>query len=171
MRGLMAAVLAGALGLWGVAVPPKARADMNINAINGTFTAISDGAFAKTNETYHDEQTVISTWTITSSCTTVFDCTGQVVSDQGWTATAKLMSSSWLVTRVLPDWEHCDDGTSASGTQTFLFFPDQKLAITPGVPDPVPGTYKGYDRTIGVSGACGISRWLSVEMPFRLIPK
>ncbi len=36
-------------------------------AINGTYTAFSDGEWAKTNQSFHDEASVTQTWTITST--------------------------------------------------------------------------------------------------------
>jgi len=35
----------------------------------------------------------------------------------------------------------------------------------------VPGTSIGDGQTIGVRGACGANRWLTVEVPLKLIPK
>lgn len=46
---------------------PVAHAD-NLGAINGVFTALSNGDSAKTGSVYMDEQTVISTWTISTTC-------------------------------------------------------------------------------------------------------
>ena len=37
--------------------------------LNGTYRVISNGDWAKTNEVFIDEQTVVQTWTMTSSCT------------------------------------------------------------------------------------------------------
>jgi hypothetical protein len=31
-----------------------------------------------------------------------------------------------------------------------------------------PSTFKGLDKTVGPSGACGINQWQSVRMPFTL---
>ena len=48
----------------------------------GSRTATVVGDWAQTNQVYHQEAVVRSTWKITSSCYTAQDCTGQVVSDQ-----------------------------------------------------------------------------------------
>jgi hypothetical protein len=124
--------------------------------LNGTFTAVSDGQWAKTREVYRDEATVTSTWTITSTCTTRVECTGRVVSDQGWSADATFSWGLWSVQRDLPGWAPCGDGTTAPGHQRFTFYPVDA------------GTLVGKDKTIGPSGACGVSYWLTIEMPFRL---
>jgi hypothetical protein len=150
--------LAGAALLGAVAAPPG-HASPDDMALNGTYTAISDGQWAKTDMSYHDEASVTSTWTVTSSCVSFLSCTGTVVSDQGWTGNARFMSGQWLVTHTVPDWERCDDGTAAPGDQQFSFWPDRTA----------PPNLKGWDKTIGASGACGINKWLTVEMPFKLI--
>lgn len=140
---------------------PLAHTTIDELALNGTYTAISDGQWAKTNERYHDETTVSSTWTITSSCTGVYDCTGRVSTDLGWSADARYLSGMWFVTHTVDNWEHCADGSTAPGKQIFKFFPN---------PDN-PTALSGWDTTTAPSGACGRSRPLEIEMPFKLLPK
>jgi hypothetical protein len=140
---------------------PLTHATTDDVAVNGTYTAVSDGQWARTNESYHDEQTVTQTWTVTSSCSSFLDCTGHVTSDQGWSADARYLSGVWRVARTVEGWESCADGTAAPGDQSFQFWPD------PTVP---PGTLVGWDKTIGPSGACGKNQWLTVTMPFKLTP-
>jgi hypothetical protein len=129
-------------------------------AINGTFVVVSDGQWAQTNQSYHDETSVTQTWTINSSCTTYQDCTGRVTSDQGWSSDNLVyVSGRWKVSRTLPNWEPCQDGTAAPGEQAFTFwksYPDEHLV--------------GWDQTLGPSGACGFNKWLNVTMPLRLAP-
>jgi len=62
----------------------------------------SDGQWAKTRDVYHDEATITSTWTISSTCTTHVDCTGTVTSDQGWSAGAHYNGGLWFVEHDLP---------------------------------------------------------------------
>ena len=124
--------------------------------LNGTYAAVSDGQWAKTREVYHDEATVTSTWTITSTCTSHVECVGRVTSDQGWSADARFSSGLWSVERELPDWEPCEDGATAPGHQRFTFYPVDAATLV------------GKDKTIGDSGACGVNYWLTIEMPFRL---
>jgi hypothetical protein len=147
----------------GLATAPSAWADGD--PINGTYIATSVGEWAKTNEAFHDEPTVRSTWTITSSCTTAQDCSGQVTSDQGWSAPLAMHDGAqWRVRRDVPNWEYCPDGTAVTGQQIFSF-----VAVGPdGRVQPGSSTLAGLDKTTGPSGACGINRWLVIQMPFRL---
>lgn len=137
---------------------PHAQAQIE-PAINGVFTAFSDGRWAKTNDSLHPEASVTQTWTITSTCTTFQDCTGRVDSDQGWSAEAVYMSGRWKVTRTVPDWEPCIDGTAYPGQQSWVFWL--------GYPQD-PNKYEGWDKTEGPSGACGFNKVLDIEMPFTL---
>lgn len=64
--------------------------------------------------------------------------------------------------RTIENWEPCPDGTAAPGEQSFTFWAARNDAADRY-------TYlAGWDRTVGPSGACGINRWLTVTMPFRL---
>lgn len=124
--------------------------------LNGTYIAVSDGQWAKTREVFRDEATITSTWTITSTCSTHVECTGYVVSDQGWSADAIFSAGLWSVDRDLPNWEPCGDGSTVTGHQQFTFYAVDSATLV------------GKDKTIGPSGACGVSYWLTVEMPFKL---
>ncbi len=147
----------------GLAAAPSAHAEGN--PVNGTFIATSVGEWAKQNEAFLDQPTVRSTWTIHSSCQTYQDCTGQVTSDQGWTAPMTMHDGSlWFVRRDVPNWEQCDDGTAVTGRQTFTFTP----VGADGLVQQGSSTLAGQDKTVGPSGACGVNRWLVVNMPFRL---
>lgn len=147
----------------GLDTAPSARA--STPAVNGTYVATSVGEWAKTNETFHDEPTVRSTWTLTSTCSTAQDCTGRVTSDQGWSAPLYTHDGQmWYVKRELPNWERCPDGTAATGQQMYTFYP----AGADGLFQTGAPTLAGKDKTIGPSGACGKNLWLVVEMPFRL---
>jgi hypothetical protein len=142
----------------GMCAAPVAGASDDI-AINGTYTAFSDGQWAQTDQSYHDEASVTQTWTVTSTCTTFQDCTGRVSSDQGWSGNLVFMSGRWKVARTVDNWETCADGTAVPGEQAFTFwrsYPDRQLV--------------GWDQTIGPSGGCGFNKWLNVTMPFRLTP-
>jgi hypothetical protein len=141
----------------GMAVASQAPVAAEEVALNGTFTVVSDGAWAKTRDSYHDEATVVQTWSITSTCSDFYTCTGRVSSDQGWSADIRYMSGQWRVVRVLPNWEPCANGTAAPGEQNYLFYrdPDTKKLV-------------GQDKTIGPSGGCGVNQWLTVAMPLSL---
>ncbi len=142
--------------------------------LNGTYRVTSNGDWAKTNQVFIDEQTVVQTWTMTSSCTSPQICTGEVKSDQGWTAPLNLggaegpgsVGDFWVVDHVVHNWEPCPDGTAAPGAQKFMFW---------GV-DPLTGQRNkkmvdllaGRDTTKAPSGACGINKPLVIELPVRL---
>ena len=83
---VVSATLMAAALVAGIGTTPSARATDGDYAINGTYVATSDGTYATTDYAFHNEATVRSTWTITSKCTTDVHCTGQVTSDQGWSA-------------------------------------------------------------------------------------
>ncbi|KUI32495.1 hypothetical protein AU196_16675 [Mycobacterium sp. IS-1742] len=156
------AAAVGALLIGGVAAGATTSASVGDVALNGVFTAVSDGEWAKTRESFRDEATVVSTWTISSTCTTYQDCTGSVTSDQGWTADLVYRNLMWRVTRVIEGWERCPDGTAFPGEQSFTFWPAR--ADAPDRHDRL----SGWDQTIGPSGACGVNRWQNIRMPFRL---
>jgi hypothetical protein len=142
------------------AMAPSAQSAVD-PALNGAYTATSDGQWAKTNEVFRDQATVVSTWTITSTCTGAYDCKGTVTSDQGWSAEIVYISRMWLVTRTLDSWVKCADGTTPPGKQIYKFYEDPKST----------GRYVGWDTAAGPSGACGINRPLFIEIPFTLVPK
>ncbi len=143
----------------------SANADNN-PAINGTYTATSNGEWARTNDSYHDEATVRSVWTITSSCSDPLTCSGTVTSDQGWTASMSFISGSWFVKRDLPNWETCGDGTAATGHQIYRFYP---IDPATGLVQVGTGTLAGEDATTGPSGACGVNKLLVIRLPFKLV--
>jgi hypothetical protein len=160
-----AAVLAAA-AIGGLGLPP-AHADINNPAINGTFLATSNGEWAKTNDSYHDEATIRSTWTIATSCENPVACSGTVTSDQGWTAKIVRVPGLWKVIRELPNWETCGDGTAATGRQVFTFYPMGSDPVEPI--DFNSTTFGGEDETTGPSGACGQNNLLQITVPFKLV--
>jgi hypothetical protein len=159
-RMTLTSALVTSLAVWIVLPSSPAAADLDDVGLNGKFTAVSDGQWAKTNDRFHDEATVTSTWTITTSCRTAVDCSGHVTSDQGWSADVTYTEPLWYVTRKLDGWMKCPDGSTAPGRQIIKFFADQ-------FDKPM---LRGWDNTLGPSGACGINKVLDVELPFKLIP-
>jgi hypothetical protein len=157
---LLVTIVIGGLG-----ITPAAQAAIDDIAINGRYTATSLGNWAKTNDAYHDEATVRSTWTLSSSCTTAQDCTGQVSSDQGWSAPLHTTDGEmWYVKHDVPNWETCRDGSTNTGHQVFTFVPvDANGDVQTGS-----STLAGLDKTVGPSGACRVNTWLTIEMPLRL---
>lgn len=161
----MSAMLGTALVGVGVCGPPRSWAVDGDVSINGVYAATSDGAFATTDYAFHDEATVRSVWTISSTCTTTSDCTGQVTSDQGWSAPLYMREANvWYVKRDLPNWQPCPDGTTSPGHQTFMFYPSDPDGVTKiGSP-----YLEGKDKTVGETGACGRFKFVTIVMPFRL---
>ncbi|MEB3068205.1 hypothetical protein [[Mycobacterium] vasticus] len=141
-----------------IATPTVAHAMSCDRPINGTFTATSDGQWSKTREVYRDEATVVTTWTVASTCDDVMHCAGKIISRQGWASDIRCQSGQWYTTHRIEGWQPCPDGTTTYGDQSFRFW---RAADEPE-------TFKGYDRTIGPSGGCGVNLWLTVEMPFTL---
>ncbi|WP_234817681.1 hypothetical protein [Mycolicibacterium sphagni] len=135
-------------------------------ALNGTFRAQSNGDWAQTNDQYRNEATVIATWTITTTCTDG-NCTGEVHSDQGWTAPINNQAAGeWHIKRPVPDWETCPDGTTVAGNQLYRFYPVD--GTTGLVDDTKSAMFAGRDITQGPSGGCGINKPLVISIPFQL---
>jgi len=159
-RAVTAAIAVVTMSGLGIITAAQGAADPNDvdgdYSVNGAFAAMSDGQWAQLHQAFHDQPTVLSTWTITSSCTTPYKCTGTVASDQGWKADASMMSGIWFVSRELDNWQVCADGSAAPGHQLFKFY---RLDAT---------TLVGSDMTTGDSGACGTNLPLSITMPFTL---
>lgn len=167
LHGVVTRLAAITLSVIAYLAAPVAGASVDELALNGSFRATSNGDWAQTNDSYHDEQTVQSIWTITSACTTAFQCSGTVTSDHGWSAPINKTSQSWTVERQIPNWEPCGDGTTATGRQVYRFYVvDESGAYDLNTPPS--STYAGEDKTIGASGACGSSRILAIKLPFRL---
>lgn len=164
MRTCVAGVLASAVMLAALpSSPAQAKPEW---ALNGTYTATSNGEWARTNDVFHNEASVRATWTISSQCSYPGECTGTVTSDQGWTTPAYQTGGLWYVKRVVPKWITCEDGTTYDGYQVYHF-----KAMTSGgdETDPTSNTLIGEDGTLGPSGACGRSFPLFVQLPFKLV--
>jgi hypothetical protein len=168
MRSISVAVCAAALtaaGLaGGVGTAPVARA--YDPSINGTYTATVVGQWARSRQVYHQEAMVRSTWKITTSCANAYECTGEVVSDQGWSAPVRMFDGlNWYLRRDIPNWETCDDGTSYTATDYIMFYPADPVTAVNTLGSPV---FRGDERTLGPSGACGTNLPLDIEQPLRL---
>ena len=164
MRVIAAVLAAAALS---AALTPAAGAQASDKwSLNGTFTATSNGEWARTNDIFHDERSVRAIWTISSQCSYPTECTGTVSSDQGWTAPIYQTGGEWYVKHVVPRWIPCPDGSTADGYQVFRF-----KGMTPGgdSTDPTSDVLVGEDATTGPSGACGRSLPLFIAMPFKLV--
>lgn len=133
-------------------------------ALNGVYSVLSNGDWARTNEVYHDETSVRSTWTITTTCSNATTCSGTVHSDQGWTSEITSGSGEYVVKRDVQHWEPCADGTFVTGHQVFRFYPvDDRGMISIGS-----STLAGNDVTTSDSGSCAINKDLQIALPLRL---
>ena len=143
MRGVMIAATAAVIAGLAVA-PPAHAADW---ALNGTFTATSNGEWARSNDIFHDQKSVRAIWTVSSVCSYPTECSGTVTSDQGWTAPIYQTGGEWYVKHVVPQWIPCQDGSVISPSNTLI----------------------GEDATTGPSGACGRSLPIYITLPFKLV--
>lgn len=134
--------------------------------LNGTYTATSNGEWARKNEVFYDQASLRSNWTISTQCSYPGECTGTVNSQWGWSAPIYQKSGVWYVKHTVENWIPCPDGTRAPGLQVFRF-----KAMTPegGMVDPTSTTLVGEDVTTGPSGACGVSKAVYINMPFKLV--
>ena len=165
MRRTVTPLIAMTVLAGGIATAPTAAAAAKW-ALNGTYTATSNGEWARTNDVFHDERSVRAVWSISSQCSYPTECTGTVSSDQGWSAPIYQRSGEWYVKHVITGWMPCPDGSSGDGLQVFRF-----KAMTPDGDeiDPTSNTLIGEDATTGQSGACGRSLPLFITMPFKLV--
>jgi hypothetical protein len=132
--------------------------------LNGTYAFVSNGEYAKSNDSFHDEPVVRATWRISSTCSSPSTCVGAVTSDQGWTAPMKFTVDRWILHRELADWAPCDAGGAAVGHQTFTFYPlDDDGQVLKGS-----NLLGGFDRTFTDSGSCGKNLPLNIVIPMRL---
>ncbi|BBY42332.1 Rv2253/PknI dimerization domain-containing protein [Mycolicibacterium celeriflavum] len=168
MRFFRAAGLATALvtGAISVVATPGAHASDDEWGLNGTYIATSNGEWSKTNEVFRDQASLRSTWTISTECSYPTECTGTVASDFGWTAPIYKTGGVWYVKHTVENWVPCPDGTAAPGLQVFRFVP---VVEDGSMTDPASTTLAGEDQTTGLSGACGVSKAVFINMPFKLV--
>lgn len=155
-----------ALGLTIAGFAPTADASEDSWGLNGTYTATSNGEWAKTNDRFRELDSLRSTWTISTVCSYPTECTGTVVSDFGWRAPIYKTGGVWFVKHTIDNWVPCPDGTAAPGLQVFRFVP---VVADGSMTDPASATLAGEDQTTGVSGACGVSKPVFITMPFKLV--
>lgn len=159
--------LTAAMAVYGSLEPPTSAFASNFGVeLNGTYRVISNGDWAKSNDMFLAEKTVVQTWTVTSSCTSPISCTGTVTSDQGWSAPLSTTGDYWIVDRVVENWERCPDGTAAPGAQNFKFWGWDPVNSYRNLK--IVDLLAGRDRTLAASGACGINKPLVIELPMRL---
>jgi hypothetical protein len=159
---ILGAVALSALAMIGT--PPAAHASTYGFELNGTYSFLSNGEWAKSNDSFHNEPVVRATWKISSSCSSTAACTGQVTSDQGWMAPLEYRDSTWRVSRELTNWAPCETGGAATGHQLLLFYGVDDDGRNTGNVDLLAGS----DSTITDSGSCGKNLPLKIVIPIRL---
>jgi hypothetical protein len=162
----MGLAMSAALVVGSVSMSPPAWA--YDPAVNGTYTFTVVGDWARTRTVYHNEPVTHSTWKISSSCSTAQDCSGQIVSDQGFSAPLVMHDGLvWFVKRDIPNWEVCPDGTSFPGHDVVFFY-----HTDPNTGENIFSStlLAGRENTTGPSGACGTNLPLYIEQPIRLDP-
>lgn len=165
MPGIYSAAALAAV-IIAVGTAPQAAADNSVYALNGTYSVVSNGEWAKVNERYEDKPSVRSEWTISTTCSAPKTCEGRVTSSLGWTEDIyNNTGANWYVRRDVPDWIPCPDGSTAPGRQVFRFHPEMSSN-----PDGTanPDVLVGDDVTTGVSGNCGRNLSLVLNLPVKL---
>lgn len=158
-----AALLATAMTVLGTA--PHATAEYEQYAMNGTYSVVSNGEWARMNDRYQDEPSVHSTWTVNTVCTNAITCSGTVTSSLGWTEDIYTnIGNLWYVKHFVPDWIPCPDGTRAPGLQVYKFYP----ATDEGMSQRISDLWIGEDETTGMSGNCGRNRSLVLNLPVKI---
>jgi hypothetical protein len=162
-----AALIATAITV--VATAPRAGADVDGEydqySMNGTFSVVSNGEWAKMNDRYQDEPSVRSTWTVSSTCSTALSCAGKVTSTLGWTeAIYTTTGNEWYVKHYVPDWIPCPDGSTAPGLQVYKIY----RATDEGMSYVSSPNWLGEDETTGVSGNCGRNKSLVLDLPVKI---
>lgn len=152
--------------LGAVSLPSPSAAAAGDWGLNGTYIATSNGEWAKTNGIFKDQDSIRSTWTISTNCSFPTECTGTVASDWGWTAPIYQTSGVWFVKHVVDNWQPCPDGSAGPGLQVYRFFASSRDGEAA---DPGSSTLVGADETTGTSGSCGSSKVIFISMPFKLV--
>ena len=154
-----------AVVLAGVNLAPAAQADDFGTDISGTWRVFSNGEWARTNEVLIDQQSVLETWTVNTTCVSPIECYGEVTSTLGWTGSAYL-ADSWYVEHEVPNWMPCPNGTFATGHQKFILTgwdPAIERTIRRNIT-----TFIGRNVTKSNSGACGVNQPKVIELPVRM---
>lgn len=164
MRTLSGVALSAVAAL-GLGVAPHAVAEYEEYAMNGTYSVVSNGEWARMNDRYQDEPSVRSTWTVSTTCTSALTCSGTVTSSLGWTENVYTGTGNmWYVKHYVPDWIPCPDGTRAPGLQVYRFYPSSEEGLSQRISD----LYVGEDQTTGESGNCGRNKSLVLNLPVKI---
>jgi hypothetical protein len=164
---LLGGMVAMAMAAGGaLAAAPSAGASNFGVELNGQYRAISNGEWAQRNGVYFDEKSTDEIWTISSSCVSPIECTGDIRSNAGWTSTMTFEGTYWTAKHEIPSWVPCPDGTFANGLQTLMFW-----GINPQTSQRVvtiTDLLAGRNITKGSKGACGRNEQVVKELPLKL---
>lgn len=164
IRALSGVAMSAAAALV-LGVAPHAVAEYEEYAMNGTYSVVSNGEWARMNDRYQDEPTVRSTWTVSTTCTSALTCSGTVTSSLGWTESIYTgTGNQWYVKHYVPDWIPCPDGTRAPGLQVYKFYPSNDEGLSYRISD----IWVGEDITTGESGNCGRNKSLVLNLPVKI---
>lgn len=164
--GSVPVILAATLAAVIAPVAPVAHAEYEEYAMNGTYSVVSNGEWARMNDRYQDEPSVHSTWTVTSQCSTAITCAGKVTSSLGWTADIYTTAGNlWYVKHYVPEWIPCPDGGTAPGLQVYRIYraTEEGLHTSSGS-----DLWLGEDETTGESGNCGRNKSLVLNLPVKI---
>lgn len=161
----LSGVAMSAVAAVGLAAAPQAGAEYEEFAMNGTYSVVSNGEWARMNDRYQDEPSVRSTWTVATTCTSAITCAGTVTSSLGWTENVYTGTGNmWYVKHYVPDWIPCPDGTRAPGLQVYRFYPSSEEGLSQRISD----LWVGEDQTTGESGNCGRNKSLVLNLPVKI---
>lgn len=163
LKTVAAAMALGAAAA--VLTAPQSAADYPQYAMNGTYSVVSNGEWARMNDRYEDKPSVRSTWTVNTTCSTAMTCSGKVTSSLGWTEDIYTgIGNLWYVKHYVPDWIPCPDGTTGPGLQVFKIQP----VTDEGMVQVGSNLWAGQDETTGQSGACGRNKSLVLNLPVKI---
>lgn len=135
--------------------PPTSSTPAALDPVlDGTYTATTDNGKRTVNGLPTPLPNETSTWTVTSQCSGD-TCTGQVKSDQGWTAPATFAHGRWTVTFDRPGAVTCPSGASVAATVAYSF--DVR-------------TLTGIATTVNAAGSCGPGQIVG-QAPWALVKK
>lgn len=133
--------------------------------LNGTYSAVSNGEWAKHNDRFTPEGVKRDVWQMSSSCESTNRCDGTITSlNEGWTIPLRFLNDHWVAPRDIPNWAPCETGGAATGHQLYWFYGVDES----GMNNRSTTELAGKDTTFTDSGSCGRNRGLTIELPIRI---
>ena len=113
--GVMAGVVACAATVLTGQAPVASASDYGFE-LNGTYSAVSNGEWAKHNDSFTPEGVKRDVWRMSSSCESTNRCDGTITSlNEGWTIPLRFLNDHWVAPRTIPNWAPCETGGAATG--------------------------------------------------------